>query len=339
MTVRGSIPENLTIFSRAAEDFNMDEMWGQGWRRSNAHTVKARKAFAVNRDSSNYKKTAERWANAVQALVPRARSRISALFELDEDVYEECVNDPIKNIRIFTLEFRGEGGRAYKVVTEDGYCYDFREDILVEAMIESGIKKGGILNGEYVWATVGSQMKLIRVGSHLYNELKKRTKAKAKKKISTKDYTPGTVYETAAGQRWVFCGFCHTRGNKKKRQLWIEVRGRLKEREGDNAAQKTMEDLTYYNFEIKTSCAVVTEIGTVDLGGDIFERCRTMNAGHAIEWYEQALANHNQRRQNYSRWGSQPAPVFQEKSYFEKYTVTPFGDPIITSPLVERYER
>jgi hypothetical protein len=90
-------------------------------------------------------------------------------------------NNPITNIRVAGLETRGNGGRAYKVVIDDLYYFDLREDVLLEAMIECGINKGGILNGEYIWVKIRSHMKLIRVGSPLHKEMIKANIAYHKK--------------------------------------------------------------------------------------------------------------------------------------------------------------
>jgi len=74
---------------------------------------------------------------------------------------ETFKNVPTEGFMIVGLERRSEGGRAYKVVTPTGYYVDLREDVLLDTMLEVGIGKGGMLNGSFVWAKFGSQMKLI----------------------------------------------------------------------------------------------------------------------------------------------------------------------------------
>ncbi|MBC7996788.1 MAG: hypothetical protein IAF58_02530 [Leptolyngbya sp.] len=115
----------------------------------------------------------------------------------------ERANDPFQ-IRIAGLEARGRGGRAYKVMTEEGYWFDLREDVLLDALILSGIEKGGKINGSFVWGKVGSQIKLVRVGSALHSALieagKRRTIAKVK------HLSPGGIYRNVKGERFLVIG-------------------------------------------------------------------------------------------------------------------------------------
>jgi hypothetical protein len=67
------------------------------------------------------------------------------------DGFEEVENTP-KKIRVFTLEHRAEGGRAYKVVTEDGYYFDMREGVLLDTLVHCGCEADGTLGGEFVSA-------------------------------------------------------------------------------------------------------------------------------------------------------------------------------------------
>lgn len=159
--------------------------------------------------------------------------------------YVSRENKGVGGYRILDLEVRSEGGRAYKVVSPEGFYVDLREDVLLDTIQEVGISAGGILNGTYLFATVGSQMKLIREGSALHKDLIGATTRRNSKKISSKDLEIGGVYATVGGQMFVFGGFVDTTyisaeyqkysyrgatGYKfgdpkpmKKAQLWIEV--------------------------------------------------------------------------------------------------------------------
>jgi hypothetical protein len=214
------IPENLRIYSRKPEEFKMDAMHNSAWRKNNIkkHVVKARKGFAVDHNSTSFQNTAEKWSNANPYLA-KTLDKWDFILDLDTDLFEDTPNDPIK-IRIITLEFRGDGGRAYKVVDEKNYCWDLREDVLLDAMIEVGISPGGWVNGEFVWATIGSQMKLIRVGSSLYDSLLEVKSRSLLKKIPAKDLIPGHLYKTANGKEGVFLGFVNIYG-KGKHQTWM----------------------------------------------------------------------------------------------------------------------
>lgn len=109
----------------------------------------------------------------------------------------EIENNPIKSVQILSLEKRGRGGRAYKVIItiEEKFFYvDLREDVLLDAILEVGINKNGYLNGKYIWARVGSDMKLIRVDSSLYKEMKESTRLNSVK-INKSQLEIGGVYE------------------------------------------------------------------------------------------------------------------------------------------------
>ncbi len=129
------------------------------------------------------------------------------------------------------------------------FYIDLREDVLLDTIQEVGISPGGVLNGTYLFATVGSQMKLIREGSALHTELIGATTRRNSKKISSKDLEVGGVYATISGQKLVFGGFVDTIDIKskwrrrydgyncsyhyvfdppkpmKKAQLWLDVPG------------------------------------------------------------------------------------------------------------------
>lgn len=133
--------------------------------------------------------TGESWAES------RCRRWNTTTSQYDQGTYgsEELDNIPIKDVMITSLEHRGQGGRAYKVIVNQKYYVDLREDVLLDAMLNVGISAGGKLNGEYIFAKVGSQMKLIRYESALYDELIKATMVKQSAKL--KNLKIGRVYE------------------------------------------------------------------------------------------------------------------------------------------------
>lgn len=119
-------------------------------------------------------------------------------------------NLPMEGLKVVTLEHRGNGGRAYKVITPDGFYFDLREDILLDLMKTEGISPGGILNGKFLWARVGSEMKLVRAGSALYEALLEAGERALMSNISIKALKVGTLYETKKGDRGLFLGFVDT---------------------------------------------------------------------------------------------------------------------------------
>lgn len=114
-------------------------------------------------------------------------------------------NTPLKNIKIVDLEIRSQGGRAYKVLIDDKYFVDLREDILLDLILTEGIEKGGKINGEYIWAKVKSQMKLIRVNSLLHAELLKATEFDKIDKLKG-ELEIGGIYANKKGEKFVYMG-------------------------------------------------------------------------------------------------------------------------------------
>lgn len=132
-------------------------------------------------------------------------------------------NIPKNGYRINDLVFRNEGGRAYKVITPDGFYVDFREDILLETILEVGISPGGILNGKYLWATIGSQMKLIRDGSKLHQELINLTHNKKLKSI--KKLEIGCIYSKNMEDYFLYLGQIKGYSLKEDLKKYTYLRG------------------------------------------------------------------------------------------------------------------
>ena len=118
-------------------------------------------------------------------------------------------NDPIKNIRIFSLEFRNQGGRAYKLLIDSKYYVDLREDVLMDILLNAKVENG-IIEADLIWATVGSQVKLIRVNSEIYNNIKNYQNKVALPKINKNDLVVGGVYETINRKQAIFVGYVDT---------------------------------------------------------------------------------------------------------------------------------
>jgi hypothetical protein len=226
--VKGRIPTTLRIYSRKAETFFIDKMWDRHWSDSDeiAHRIKARKAFVV--DDERPGTAAQKWSSAVKRLID-GPSRFQVLLGEEKDIYEVVPNTPITDLRIYDIEQRGNGGRAWKVTTPDGYSYDMREDVFIEALCEVGLKEPGVLAGEYVWAVLGSQTRLVRVGSELHKILAEKTqtkvvKAKVKvKSIKTSELVAGGIYSTQGGTPYLYLGAFRASSDPKKNHMWLSL--------------------------------------------------------------------------------------------------------------------
>lgn len=192
----GNIPESITVIAKEPQEirWRFDDLEPEEGEVNAAVVVTP--AFAT--DSSNEKtiETGRQWA--------KGRGKQQEVRETTSP------NEPFADLQIVNLEHRAQGGRAWKVITKDGYYFDLREDILLEALYACGIDKGGVLKGQYIWGKVGSQMKIVRVGSQLHERLLEATRRGKIKKVGIKNFEIGGVYETKAGIKFIFLGWVHT---------------------------------------------------------------------------------------------------------------------------------
>lgn len=115
-------------------------------------------------------------------------------------------NAPISGVQICDLVFRGNGGRAYKALLHGKYYVDLREDVLMDTIISCGIEKSGILLGKYVWAKLGTQMRLIREGSYIHSVLSTLKPASETKFIPDAKIKAGHIYKTRKSEFYVYFG-------------------------------------------------------------------------------------------------------------------------------------
>lgn len=164
-------------------------------------------AFCSDSDNEKTLATGRSWADQkcwVWDYNTRTQTQKATVQEISRE------NLPMEGLRVITLEHRGNGGRAYKVITQDNFYFDMREDILLDLMRTEGIAPGGILNGKFLWARVGSEMKLVRIDSPLYEALLEAGERAVMSTVSIKALKVGNVYETKKGERGLFLGFVDT---------------------------------------------------------------------------------------------------------------------------------
>lgn len=226
----GNIPKELTYIvgpSRKIviswEDVELEE----------GETDKVEEVFPTFvSDSSNAKTiaTGRSWASQTQSTWDPATSRyIAAAGHTPTEITRS--NDPITKLRIFGLDVRGNGGRAWKCADEEGHYFDLREDVLLDLMRTVGVSEGGYLNGEYIWAKIHAEMRLVRVGSGLHSALEVCTERREMKPISKKDLKPWHLYQKKDGSVFLHvgkaCGFepktdPHLQNNVPVMQRWAE---------------------------------------------------------------------------------------------------------------------
>ena len=152
----GSIPVNLKIFIRPKVNvkFKFDDIEAA----PDVAVVSAYPAFVTDATNPKTQLTAERWAKGYWR-------------GTDKFTTEERPNTPTSNVRIIGLDVRGNGGRAWQVLVDDTYIFDMREDVLMDSLLHIGAEVGAKLNGEFIFASVNSEMKIIRVGSLLHDKM------------------------------------------------------------------------------------------------------------------------------------------------------------------------
>jgi hypothetical protein len=188
----GTIPERIKIYARPETEmrFKFDDIEVDDFQK----TTRCCPIFVACASNPKTQKTALEWASRPEyTYVNRQTVRKD-----HTPVVTERANDPIRNIRLIGLEHRGNGGRAYKALIDDTYVFDFREDVLLDAILNDGILPDGILPGEYIFSSVNSEMKLIRVGSLLHAKMVAAT-AYWSEKVITK-FEVGGVYKNKVSE-------------------------------------------------------------------------------------------------------------------------------------------
>jgi len=204
MKVRtGYIPAEITYIFAGTQ--KVCQIWDDVDQPEHERTyIEVVPAFCSDADNEKAVETGKNWASS---RCTRWDHETKSQVQTAQVGMKTIENKPISGLRILSLEHRGQGGRAYKIVTPDGFYFDLREDILLDTMKTEGVTPGGILNGEYIWARVGAEMKLVRKGSELFRALLEASERSILSAIPLKQLKVGTVYETKSGERGLFLGF------------------------------------------------------------------------------------------------------------------------------------
>lgn len=163
--------------------------------------IEIRNTFPYNPESKTAGETALRWVHAYWD----QREVVPEIIERD--------NEPF-SITIIDLHHRSEGGRAYKVIDSEMRCFDLREDQVMETMRDAGIEPKGKAGGQFVWGTLGSQVRLVLVGGELHTSMLEGTNAekafnhdrKAGLHPTEATLVPGHIYRKKDKSTHVFLG-------------------------------------------------------------------------------------------------------------------------------------
>lgn len=118
-------------------------------------------------------------------------------------------NKDLTQVKILGLEYRGNGGRAYKVyipahnfpeeVKNKSLIFDLREDTLLYILLTGQIDKG-VINHPLRFAVVGSALKLVPSPSPILTALESKTEERKLPLITKKDLVIGRAYTDKRGE-------------------------------------------------------------------------------------------------------------------------------------------
>lgn len=189
----GYIPATMTYVQR--EESEVSDYWEDDiFSDEPATKRKVRETFVVDKANPKTRKTATDWAEASW----RSSSK--------KATFTDIVNDPISEVEVVSLDIRGKGGRAWKVLLHDKYYVDLREDVLLDCLRNGTGVRNGKLQGPFQWCGVGTQMKLVRVGSKLYEAVVEAGKRKVSKRVNKNKLVVGGIYYDKRGLRSVYLG-------------------------------------------------------------------------------------------------------------------------------------
>ncbi|OHD15476.1 MAG: hypothetical protein A2Y38_17490 [Spirochaetes bacterium GWB1_59_5] len=181
---KGYIPHNIAFYVRVESTV------------LNGHSGKP--AFPVSDEAGGKTvETAKRWA--------AGRDSTSADITSVENL-------PRSGYRLVGAEQRDEGGRAWKVITPEGFLVDLREDVFLPMLLRDGLPPGGLIPAEFQWGQMGSQLRLLEVPSDLHGQFEtadqrkvrqaqtaqaqaEAAKGKQRKRLKASELELGGVYD------------------------------------------------------------------------------------------------------------------------------------------------
>lgn len=119
-------------------------------------------------------------------------------------------NKPMSGIRLVGRSCYGIAPNQFLVLLPNGLLVEMETDSFMEVILNEGIKPGGILPGEWIWARVPGTMKLVRLGTGFHQALIDYEKREKVPLYSVKEMNVGRAYKSAEGNVAVFLGFINT---------------------------------------------------------------------------------------------------------------------------------
>lgn len=174
------------------------------------------------------------------------------------------------------------------------YGVDVEADFMQDAIHNSTIKNGKI-EGSFIWAAIGSSLKLVRIDSPLYKKIINFDRRKNLPKIKKKEFEVGGVYATPSGKAEIFLGKIDTDQDyldyKTKVNSQISHRNKCLFYKVYNQGDYTIdfESLSPYKVGIKNNYSFVEKIAQVNLDKNIIAKIRS----HYVDKMKQFIVDHS----------------------------------------------
>jgi|SRR5579859_6579501 len=256
---------------------------------------------------------------------------------------DEVDNNPIDKIKVVSSYIKAESGIYYKVLAGKFYV-DLREEILLDTILEKGIRRGGILNGQYIWAKVHSKLKLIRIGSEMYNLIIDYDAKRNFKPIKKESLEIGAIYKDRRNNIAIFLGlvnstslrknfpisgsksrFRHDPINKAFLFYHISDFGKFKKL-SKNSKNKLIKNSNSSMFSIKKSYTYIEKIDNMELHNNIIDHLRLSS----IQEIKNCILNNcSSNRQMYLD--------YHLESLSSKFNIYKYGDPSVELFNYEKY--
>jgi len=217
---------------------------------------------------------------------------------LNTGYYKPVSIDVLDNAPISGLQLDCTQSSQLKCLLFNKHNVPFTQFELLDIIKNNKLKVAGKISAEYIWVNVGSHLHLTGLNSGLHKEALKSIKRRSAKKIGKKSLVPGTIYETAAGKKYLFVDFVdvtkfmwggynnsdHSRKliqtNKNKQIFSIELRSMPKERISSILSGQDM-DVIKYKCKILNGHSFVTAAEVCKVPDDFIKNVR--------EYYRNAM--------------------------------------------------
>ena len=247
---------------------------------------------------------------------------------LNKDIVD---NKPINNIKLISLSL---DRMDYNVLVDDKYYVNIRRDILADVLINNEVKKG-VINAEFIWASSGKVLKLVRVDSDLHKNLLKAVSRNSLHVISDNKLEIGGIYASKRIDAAVYMGRVSTSRYKNtySQNKYRKINGHLFcyltiQQFASFSGLKSIENINPYSFKLVTNHSFREKIGSSELNFDAISWAKNLMKADFKTRFCKTLVNHRRDiNYLYYRWqteldlinmykfGSTPLKPFDVKKY------------------------